>query len=362
MIDRDTRRRRWLPAVLLPTLALFLVSCSNDNGQNSLAPKGKSAHTINNLFGPVFWVAAVIGVAVLTATVAFAVVFRYRPGTNDSPKQTHGSTPLEIGWTILPALILAVVAVPTVKTIFDLAREPKGHVLDVTVTGKQWWWQVEYPDAHVVTASELHIPVGRPVRIDLRSPDVVHSFWIPELAGKQDVIPGRTQKLVLRTDRPGTYLGQCAEFCGLSHANMRMRVIAQTPADFDVWLRGQQQGPVQRYEGSEVARLTGEKYQCINCHTFDKSSQAVYGPNLTHVGSRTTFAGGSQELNRQNLTKWVMDAPSLVPMQSKDCRKGPAPAYTCVGMPSFTKNTPPDQPVMTRADADQIVSYLLGER
>jgi cytochrome c oxidase subunit II len=361
MIER-TRPRRWRLAVLLTALVLLVVACSsNDNGQNSLQPKGKSARTIDNLFGPVFWVAVVVGVLVLGATVVFALKFRYRPGTNDSPKQIHGSTPLEIGWTIIPALILAVVAVPTIKTIFDLAREPKGHVLNVVVTGKQWWWQIEYPGAHVFTAGELHIPVGRPVRLALNSQDVIHSFWIPELAGKQDVIPGRKQKLVLRTDRPGTYLGQCAEYCGLSHANMRMRVIAQTPGEFDDWLRRQRLGPAQPYDGT-VASLTGSKYQCINCHTFNKPSQATYAPNLTHLASRTTFAGGTYELNRENLTKWVMNAPSLIPMQSKDCRKGLPPTYTCVGMPSFTKNTPSGQPVMTQSDADQIVGYLLGEK
>jgi len=359
------RRRPWRSAAFLGVLATVLAACGNENGQNSLDPKGPVAEKIDNLFLPVLFVAILIGVAVTIATVYVAIRFRQRPGRPDNPKQTHGSAPLEIGWTIVPALILAVIAVPTISTIFELAERPKGpEVLKVDVTGKQWWWEFSLPkqamaDKQIVTSTELHIPAGTKVLLRLHSDNVIHSFWVPELAGKKDVVPGRTNELTIEADEPGTYLGACAEYCGLSHADMRFRVVAQPMADWEAWRDGQLEGPAKPWEG-EIQDLTATKYQCTNCHLFDDSSKATYGPNLTHLASRTTFAGGVYEVDRANLTKWVMDAPSMISMNAKDCRQ-PPPA-TCVGMPSFTKNTPKGQPVMTQADADAIVSYLLGRK
>jgi cytochrome c oxidase subunit 2 len=357
-------RRRGLRIVLLVGFAAVLAACGNDNGQNSLDPKGPAAETIDNLFIPILILAIVIGIAVLAATVYFAIRFRHREGAPDNPKQIHGSTPLEIGWTIVPALILAVVAVPTVATIFDLAEVPEGpEVLKVEVQGEQWWWEFVYPrqamvDEKVVTSTELHIPVGTKVLLEQTSQNVIHSFWVPELAGKKDVMPGRTNTNVIEADEPGTYLGACAEYCGLAHADMRFRVIAQPMNEWRQWLADQQRGPAQPWDG-EIRELTATKYACTNCHIFDDSTKENFGPNLTHFASRSTFAGGVYEVDRENLTDWILDAPSMVPMESKDCRK-PPPA-TCVGMPSFTKNTPKGQPTMTREDADAIVDYLLGE-
>ena len=368
---------------LLGASALALAACRGpDNGQNSLRPKGPAAETIDNLFVPVFIVSVVVGIFVLSAVLFVALRFRQRSGHPDNPKQIHGSTPLEIGWTIVPALILAVVAVFTIATIFDLAEEPKGDdVLEVRSIGKQWWWEFEYPDAEVVTANELVIPTGTPVRVNLTACDdslpgecnVIHSFWVPELAGKQDVVPGRDQATTIEADEPGTYLGQCAEYCGLSHANMRFRVIAVTPDEFDAWLGDQQQNPAVPFQegpsddqqpAGPAQELVQAKYQCTNCHAFDDSSVGSYGPNLTHLASRETFASGDYELTRERLIEWLLDAPSLVPMQSEDCRKPGAPALAegegqCVGMPSFTKDTPEGMPVMTREDAEVIADYLL---
>jgi cytochrome c oxidase subunit 2 len=357
--------RRLRRAGLLVGLVAVLAACSNENGQNSLDPKGPYAEKIDNLFIPILILAIVIGIAVLTATVFFAFKFRYREGGPDNPKQIHGSTPLEIGWTIVPALILAVVAVPTIATIFDLAKKPTGpNVLQVTVDGEQWWWQFQLPkqpmnDKKVVTSTELHIPINTKVYLSEKSTNVIHSFWVPELNGKKDVMPGRTNHNTIEADKPGTFLGACAEYCGLSHADMRFRVIAQTKADWQQWLAGQQEGTTQPWTG-EIQKLTATKYQCTNCHIFNDSTKTNFGPNLTHLHSRSTFAGGTYEINRKNLTNWVMNAPDMIAMQSKDCRL-PPPA-TCVGMPSFTKNTPKGQPVMTKQDADTIVTYLLGEK
>jgi cytochrome c oxidase subunit 2 len=373
---RHGGRRLVLAAVA--GLVLVLAGCSEvkNNGQNSLEPKGAQARKIDNLFVPWLIVAIVIGIAIIVATVFLAVKFRYRPGKNENPKQIHGNTKLEIGWTILPALLLAIVAVPTVSTIFDLAQNPGSQALQVTVEGKQWWWQFSYPDAKVVTADEMVIPTGRDVFLKLTACDgtgaaktcnVIHSFWVPELSGKKDVVPGHENTLTLSADKPGTYLGQCAEYCGLSHANMRFRVIAKSPADFDQWLTEQKQGPVQPMSASDgspagaAQTLIAKTFLCTNCHVLDDSSKATYGPNLTHLASRTTFASGAYPLTRQNLVNWVRDAPSMIPMSSDGCRLPPGQGI-CVGMPSFINNTPKGQPTMSQNQAEQIADFLLGQK
>ena len=378
-------RRIWLLAGL-GVMTLALAACSTVSGpknhQNSLRPQGKYAHQIDNLFTPVFWVAVVVGILVLGAVIFIAIRFRARPGRDDRPKQIHGSTPLEIGWTIVPAIILLVVGVFTVRTIFSLAQAPHDP-LRVTVVAKQWWWQFEYTNADggkkkVIVADELRIPTNRDVEVSLKACDtslpgganggpgcnVIHSFWVPALAGKRDVVPGRTNSLKMRADSPGTFLGQCAEYCGLSHANMRFRVIAQAPDAFDRWIADQRAGPaVKLADAGHAEALFTQKFNCSGCHTTEDSSLSTYGPNLTHLASRGTFASGYYKLTRPKLIEWILDAPSLIPMQSELCRL-PQP-FPCVGMPSFTKNTPKDYkgqhyPVMTRAEAEQLADYLLS--
>jgi cytochrome c oxidase subunit 2 len=221
----------------------------------------------------------------------------------------------------------------------------------------------------------MHIPVGKDVYVKLTACDdslpggadgnpgcnVIHSFWVPELAGKKDVVPGHENALKLRADEPGTYLGQCAEYCGLSHANMRFRVIAQSQADFDAWVAGQLQGPEVALDDAGAAEeLFSQKFQCVNCHTTEDSSVSVYGPNLTHFASRKTFASGYYEITREKVVEWILNAPSLIPMESEECRLPPSPfEHTCVGMPSFTENTPEGQPSMTKAEAETLADYLL---
>jgi cytochrome c oxidase subunit II len=372
-----SRGPRRLFLVAAAAVAFGLVGCSstNDNGQNSLRPKGPAADQIDNLFVPIAIIAIVVGILVIIATVYVGWRYRYREGRNDNPKQVHGNTRLEIGWTILPALLLAVIAVPSVSTIFELAESPGPGALQVTVVGKQWWWQFEYPDAKVVTASELVIPVGRAVDLRLEACeadvcDVIHSFWVPELAGTRDVVPGMTNRLTIEADEPGNYLGQCKEYCGLSHANMRFRVIAKTPGEFQEWLSAQQQGPANPlYEegpdgnprpAGEVQRLITTRFVCTSCHSFDDASVATYGPNLTHLASRERFASDTFPLNRGNLVDWLLDAPSMIPMQTEEAKCRPAPQEGCVGMPSFTQNAG-DLPVMTRAEAEQIADFLLEQ-
>jgi cytochrome c oxidase subunit 2 len=315
MSDRMHRLRRGAvgTAAMLAATAV-LVSCGggNDNGQNSLDPKGPESRKILDLFTPFFWIAVVIGLGVIGATFFVALRFREKPGQPRSPKQVHGNSVLEISWTIIPALILAVMAVFTIPVIFDLNERPaSADELQITVSGHQWFWEYEYVGEKFFTATEMHIPINRPIVLNVTAPDdgVIHSFWIPELNGKKDAVPGRDGFLRLQADKPGTYLGQCAEYCGLSHADMRMRVIAQTQSDYDAWVRSQQQ-PLDAQQQAFVESTLNQKWGCVACHSLEPVSKARIGPNLTHLGDRTTFAGGIYETNAQNLTKWVHDAPS----------------------------------------------------
>jgi cytochrome c oxidase subunit 2 len=333
------------------TLVVVLASCGGgtgpDNRQNALHPAGSAAHKILNLMTPFFWVAVVVGAAVVGMTIFVAVRFRERPGDDErGPVQTHGNIVLEVSWTIIPFLILAVMAVPTVATIFDLAKIPKGpNVIHVDVAARQWFWQYEYTDkgTKFYTANEMHIPVHQPVVLTLTSNNVIHSFWVPALAGKKDVVPGHPNTLTIEADHAGTFLGQCAEYCGLSHANMRLRVIAQSRADYDAWVR-QQQTPLSGPKITQFDTLA-KPWGCLSCHSVtngDKTVTARIGPNLTHVGDRDAFAGDIYPMTLDNLTKWVYDAPGRKPV-------GPLVGW----MPSFK------QAGMTMAQAQQIAKYLL---
>lgn len=299
-----------------PTAALLLLSsaCASEAPLDWLRPAGPIAQDIGNLWTLVFWVAAGVFFLVEGAILFALVRFRARKGDTELPKQTHGNTPLEIGWTIVPALILGVLAVPTLAGIWSLAQE-KPRSLQVTVTGQQWWWAYQFQGEDWKTANELHIPADRPVRLTLESTDIIHSFWVPRLAGKQDIVPGRRNYLTIQADRPGEYEGTCVEFCGLSHANMRLKVFAHEPADFERWMDEQRRQAVS--PPGELARK-GETIflgqQCVTCHTVrGTEANGTTGPDLTHFASRTTFAGAIFERNEENLTRWVADAPNEKP-------------------------------------------------
>ena len=251
---------------------------------------------------PFFWVAVVIGSGGrCSMTIFVAVRFRERPGEERSPVQTHGNVVLEVSWTIIPFLILAVMAVPTVATIFNLAKIPKGPDV-VHVDGRRPAVVLAVHSTPTrtrasYTANEMHIPVGQPVVLTLTSNNVIHSFWVPELAGKKDVVPGHPNTLTIEADHAGTFTGQCAEYCGLSHANMRLRVIAQTQADYDAWVQ-QQQAPLSATAVDEFTKkISGKPGAASSCHSVTNRTQrtdkvgVTIGPNLTHVGDREAFAG-----------------------------------------------------------------------
>ncbi len=307
-------------------VVLLLSSCSDNLSRSTLNPVGENAQTIDDLFRLTLAIAAVFFVGVNGAVVYAAIRYRARKNDDTEPKQIHGNDTLEITWTVIPALILAVIAVPTVRTIFELAEEPP-NALQVEVIGHQWWWEYRYPELGVVTANELWIPTDQPVFLSMTTDDedVIHSFWIPNLNGKRDVVPGRVNTLTISAPEPGVYLGQCAEFCGLSHARMRMTVHAAEPADFDAWV-DQQLAPGDVDEDSAGWGLFLDK-GCSACHaiggTIAQGGGLNPGPDLTHIGSRSTFAGASFELTTENLKAWLRNPSDLKPMEPDSNRGMP---------------------------------------
>ncbi|HEX9311846.1 MAG TPA: cytochrome c oxidase subunit II [Actinomycetota bacterium] len=298
---------------------LALTGCSRQHiPQDTFHAAGPEAAKEAGLYWFVFWIAAAVFVLVEGLLIVALVRFRHRPGRG-VPTQVHGNKRLEIMWTIAPALLLLGVAFPTVINIFSIARRPTGNVLEIQVVGHQWWWEVHYPSLRVTTANEIHIPVGRPVYVSLTSgpsgsvgSGVIHSFWVPGLAGKQDLEPGHTNHLTIEADHAGVFLGQCAEYCGTSHANMRFRVMAQPTPAFDAWVKQQHQ-PGAMPNGEAMAAL--QQVGCGNCHTITgvQGLGGTVGPDLTHFGSRTTFAGAILVNTGQNLSAWLRDPQAVKP-------------------------------------------------
>jgi cytochrome c oxidase subunit II len=360
MFDRTHGFRRAATVGSLATFAILLASCGDssgpENGQNALRPKGPYADQILDLTKPFFWIAVVIGIGVVGGTIFVALRFRVKPGEERAPVQVHGHTLLEMSWTIIPALILLVMAVPTIATVFDLAERPRGpDVLNINVSARQWWWEYRYDDGtNIHTANEMHIPVGVPVVLTLEGPPlctgencysngVIHSFWIPELNGKKDVVPGRQHFLKLQADEPGEYGGQCAEYCGLAHADMRAKVIAHTPEDFRVWQQQQLDAqPAEFYR--EGVQDSNWSPTCSSCHSFEPTQAGAVGPNLTNLADRKAFAGYIYETNFDNLWRWIHDAPSRKPMGDLEQHM---PSFKDVGM--------------TEDQAKDIACFLLTE-
>lgn len=386
MRDTSSSHRRGARPVrsllLLAVLALLLAACGSAP-QSVLDPKGPAAEQPDVLFRYVLLIALAVFV-VVQALIIYAVV-KYRDKGDDGPlpEQVHGNTRLELLWTIIPAVILAGVAVPTIQTVFDLAETPDDAMV-VEVIGHRWWWEYVYPGMgadgqDIVTANELVLPVDQPVVLQMTAEEagsadnaVIHSYWVPALAGKQDVVPGRITTINLEASETGSFLGQCTEYCGLSHANMRNYATVVEQEDFDTWLAEQSEPAAAPAEGSSAAEgaelfrqgfdVEGFNSQqaCISCHAIDgvEGAQANVGPNLTHLMSREMFAGAIFDLyergeewnswdrsqpNRDELKAWILDAPSQKAMR--------ATADTGrVGMPNLG---------LTDEQAEALVDYLL---
>lgn len=297
---------------------LVLSACSADSPMNYLKPQGPRAIQADRLWDVTFGIAVVVFFVVEGALVFILVKFR-EGNRRGEPKQIEGHTKFELLWTAIPVLILTGIAFMTVPVIFQQARIPAG-AMTIEVIGHQWWWEYRYDNGRVVTANELYIPTGQPVVLELKSVDVIHSFWIPKLAGKQDVVPGRVNKMIIEATKPGEYLGQCAEYCGLSHANMRLKAVALEPLDFQAWLDEQAQDavttPGPAAQGQELF-LKGKfvsGLQCAACHSIKgTSAQGAVGPNLTHFADRSRFAGSMFERNDENLKAWLKNPPGQKP-------------------------------------------------
>lgn len=318
-------RKRLVGVLLIALFGMLLLACYPDNPQSTFDATGPVAQSQLDLFWMIFWAALVVFIVV--EGVLVYTIIRYRRKSEDyDPPQTHGNTVLEISWTILPAIILAIVAVPTVTTIFDNANSPSlagEPAIEVEAVGYQWWWEFKYDDPNnpgneIVTANEMHIPVDTVVNVTLTSPNVLHSFWIPKIAGKVDVVPNNINKLWIKAEETGSFLGQCAEFCGVAHANMRFRVIVESSAEFDAWLAAQDEPALEPVDPLAIEGKTifeGNQAQCWTCHTVSGSAKAqgTVGPNLTHVGSRTHIASGIRVNDQKNLREWIADPDRVKP-------------------------------------------------
>jgi len=334
-----TRNRRIYATLLAPALAvavLALAACGV-TPQTTLEPTTEAARTARDLLMFVFWAMVVTFVLVEGALLYVLIRFRRRSG-DGIPAQTHGNTPLEIGWTIAPAILVVVIVVLTVPAIFSNARAAGPDALKVRAIGHQWWFEFQYPDLGVTTANELHLPVNREVEIQLESNDVLHSFWVPSLRGKLDMVPGRENKFTIKPEVTGTFPGQCAEFCGTAHALMKFHVVVETQAEFNAWLQNERTdrvAPASELASEGEANLT--LGGCVACHTIRGTDSAgILGPDLTHMGSRKYIAAGILENTPENMRAWLSDP------------QGVKPGNTMV------------IPELTTEQLDSLVAYLQG--
>ena len=317
------------------------------------AASAQQVHAIGNIFKPLatpadsikglslltLWVCAAI-FAVVAGLLAYAIFkFRARSGDEQTePAQVYGSNQIEIAWTVIPILIVFVLTMSTARVIAALQdkRQIAGQ-LDVTVVGHQWWWEFRYPALNVVTANELHVPLNTPANprqtyLTLESADVAHSFWVPQLSGKTDVIPNRSNHMWIDPREGGIYLGNCAEYCGTQHANMLIRVVVDSPEDFDKWVADQKQ-----MAAAQQARDTFMSLSCVNCHTVNGTTAVgKFGPDLTHLMSRQTIASGMISNTPENLRAWIKDPQEIKPGNL---------------MPNMQLN---------EKEVDQVVAYLSG--
>jgi cytochrome c oxidase subunit 2 len=263
------------------------------------------------------WDVLILLTVLVPVVLALFVLTPRKSGGEHEGEDHQGSAGwLEAAWTIAPALILVSMAVPSIRLTFEYQpKSPPAGALHVRVIGHQWWWEFQYPDSHLTIADELHIPAGRPVYFDLESADVLHGFWAPQLGGKRDTIPGHVNHLLFTPDKPGEYFGECTQYCGLSHANMRFRIFVDTPEKFAAWVKQQQASPATG--GSDPKIEAGASVfaaaPCVACHTIDGVSKGYIGPNLSHIGSHQTLAGSILPNTPENMAKWIHNPEALKP-------------------------------------------------
>lgn len=336
--------RGWLgktkALALLGLLLLLLSGCGKEN-LTALIPKGYGAKSSMDLIVLTTVVMSTVFLVVALLLVMVLIRFRKKKGQEDFiPKQVEGSVPLETVWTAIPIILVIIMAVPTVMAEFDLAdTEKRDDHRTITVTGFQYWWHFDYEDDEIQTSQDLYIPVGEKVYLDLKSKDVLHSFWIPSLAGKLDVNPENVNTFYIEAYEEGVYYGKCAELCGASHALMDFKVIAVNPDDYEQWVSDMQSFDPEELELDAVAQEGKELFEannCMSCHAIGGSNDPI-GPNLASFGDRSRFAG-ILDPTKENLVDWIMD-----PDQIKPDNKMKTDAY----------------PEISKEDAEKMAEYLM---
>lgn len=294
-------------------LGILLSGCSYS--PTFLNPASPISGHEANLYKIILYMALVVFVLVEGALITILVRDRKKQGDREPAHQIYGNNTLEVVWTAIPvalAIFLFVLTVNTVKAV--AAPEPAKSDVNVHVIGHRWWWEFDYPDLGIKTANELHIPVDANVQITLDSIDVIHSFWIPQLSGKTDAIPGQTNHMWLKGDQVGEFFGQCAEFCGTEHALMRIKVVVQSREDFDAWVANQQKVAAVPQTESEQEGYKIVTSVCASCHSINPGeTKDMIGPNLTHLFSRSVFAGATYDLNEANVRLWLQDTQKMKP-------------------------------------------------
>jgi cytochrome c oxidase subunit 2 len=306
---------RWKKAWrLLPLLAMMMLALTGcgEPYLSALDPMGPVAQEQLSLMKLSLFI--MIGVFIVVMAIFTFVIVRYRrrPGQNEIPEQVEGNHKLEVIWTVIPLILLLILAVPTVTMTFDHAEKHAGEdVIQVNVIAHQFWWEFEYPELGIKTAQDLYIPTGKKIQFALTSKDVIHSFWIPALGGKTDNNPGMVNNMWLEADYPGIYKGKCAELCGASHAYMDFKVVAVEPDKFDTWAANMKQGPAAPATASAQQGQEVFNKSCIACHAVGGQGGPV-APNLTAFGDRTNVAG-ILEMTDENMANWIKDPQALKP-------------------------------------------------
>jgi cytochrome c oxidase subunit 2 len=274
------------------------------------APAATPAHSVFSLSMLVLGITAFVFVVVASLLLYALIRFRQRPNSKalQEPVQIYGSNQIEISWTVIPVLIVVMLFLATARVIYSTENASKpSSALDVTVIGHQFWWEFRYPKYGIVTANEVHIPTGAgvPTYLTMSSADTDHSFWVPRLAGKMDLIPNRVNTMWVDPTEPGLYLGQCAQYCGTQHAKMLIRVYAETPAEFAAWV-AHQHSPASEAPAAAEGKRVFLANACVNCHTIGGTgAHGTFAPDLTHVMSRDTIESGSEPNTPANLRAFI---------------------------------------------------------
>jgi cytochrome c oxidase subunit 2 len=308
--------------VLLAAVLLAVGLCSATGGPavpSIFKPESTPADSIYHLSVLVLTITGLIFVVVFSLLVYALVKFRRRAGDGPEPPQVYGSNQMELAWTVMPVIIVLVLFMATARVIHAIqdAPVPEGSI-EVTVIGHQFWWEFRYPALGIVTANELHIPVSDPAHptptfLKLLSADTDHSFWVPRLAGKTDLIPNRVNKMWVDPHKVGVYVGQCAQYCGIQHAKMLLRVYVDSREQFEQWVRGETK-PAELNDKAEQGRQIFETTDCLNCHTVSGTvADGRFGPDLTHLMSRETIASGAAPNTPENLKAWIKDPDAIKP-------------------------------------------------